>query len=313
MTDTSLVHGITLAFKDPVPESVEAGVNFSLTVTVSSEAGCDLSGTPFKIVALDNTVVSGELPRLSEDNRDSAEITVAAPEQIGEFEWTLVLPAHEAAGICYREAALTFSFRTNPHATSLAVWDNPSPIVVGETFRVKVGAKCSAACALKGKEIEIHDDTGAVVATAALGETPWEGTTALYWTSVEMAVPTDQGSFSWSVRFSGAELRLPHGGASASFSFLAVTRPEHEVFVRIVEKDTADPLPNAQVRLGVYRATTDDRGLARFAVSAGTHTLYVWKAGYEAPARTVDVSQDAHVQVEAAAFPEEKPFAFWQG
>src|SRR5205823_2525686 len=141
-----------------------------------------------------NIVVSGELPRLSGDNRDSAEITIAAPEQIGEFEWTLVLPTHKADGISYREVALTFSFRTNPHATSLAVWDNPSPIVIGETFRVKVGAKCSAACALKGKKIEIHDDTGAVVATAALGETPWEGTTALYWSSVEMPGATHHGS-----------------------------------------------------------------------------------------------------------------------
>ena len=280
---------------------------------MSSLAGCDLSGAPFKVVASDNIVVSGELPRLSGDNHDSAEITVAAPEQIGEFEWTLVVPAHEIDGICHREAALTFTFSTNPHATSLAVWHNPSPIVIGETFRVKVGAKCSAACALKGKEIEIHDDTGAVVASAALGETPWEGTTALYWISVEMAAPADQGSFSWSVRFSAAELRLPHGGASASFGFVAVKPPEHEVSVSIVEKDTAAPLPNAQVRLGVYRTTTDERGLARFAVPAGTHTLYVWKAGYEAPERTVDVNQDAHVHVEAAALPEEKPFAFWQG
>jgi hypothetical protein len=122
-----------------------------------------------------------------------------------------------------------------------------------------------------------------------------------------------EGSFTWSVRFSAAELGLPHVCASASFSFVAVKPPEHQVSVSIVVKETAAPLPNAQVRLGVYRTTTDERGLAKFDVPTGSYSLYVWKAGYTVPERTVDVNQDAQVHVDAVALPEEKPFAFWEG
>jgi hypothetical protein len=37
----------------------------------------------------------------------------------------------------------------------------------------------------------------------------------------------------------------------------------------------------------------------------------VWKVGYEAPVRTVDVHEDASVQVEAVIVPPENPDAAW--
>ncbi len=55
------------------------------------------------------------------------------------------------------------------HKTSLAVWDVASPLVIGRSAKIKVGAKCSAGCQLTGHEIEIHDQTGITVARAGLG------------------------------------------------------------------------------------------------------------------------------------------------
>jgi hypothetical protein len=38
----------------------------------------------------------------------------------------------------------------------------------------------------------------------------------------------------------------------------------------------------------------------------------VWRAGYAAPATTIDIRADTVVQVEAAAVPEEDPDARWK-
>ena len=60
------------------------------------------------------------------------------------------------------------------------------------------------------------------------------------------------------------------------------------------------PVPNAEVSLGVYRASTDESGRAILAVAPGSYELLIWKVGYEAPARALEVSKDLTVRVEAA-------------
>src|SRR5262245_16134777 len=85
------------------------------------------------------------------------------------------------------------------HKTSLAVWDQDSPVVIGRTARMKVGAKCSAGCVLKDHAIEIRNHTGASIARAALGSEPWPGTTGLYWVELEFPAPVDTGAHVWAV------------------------------------------------------------------------------------------------------------------
>ena len=312
-TNSSSAHPLTLELKEPVPEEVDAGTEFSFVVTATSPAKCDLRGVPFQVIESDQVILSGELRALSGDHHETAEITVTAPAEIAAFTWSFVVLPREVGDAQYEEASLDFSFRTRPHATSLAVWDNPSPVVVGERFSVKVGAKCAAGCALAGNEIDIRDESGAWLGGAALGETPWPGTTALYWTPVDLQAPTEEGRFDWTLAFSGAEVRLPHDGASASFGFMTTRPPEHAVSVTVVEENTETPVHDVQVRLGVHRTSTDEAGLARFAVPSGEHTLSVWKAGYDAPKRTVRVTKPEEVRIEMTVLPEEDPFAFWQG
>src|SRR5689334_3204423 len=111
------------------------------------------------------------------------------------------------------------------HQTSLAVWDIPTP-AAGARFSVKVGAKSSAGCALGGGRVEVLDGD-AVVATACLGEAPWPGTDALFWTEVELQAPDKPGLVILAVRFHAAELDEPHEGASAPFRVSVIARPEH--------------------------------------------------------------------------------------
>jgi hypothetical protein len=265
------------------------------------------------VVQSGEALAGGDLPEFTGDNHDTAELVMTAPEQVGEFECHLLVPAFEVNGIAHAAASLTFPLKTRPHATSLAVWDNPSPVVMGSTFEAKIGAKCAEGCVLTGKTVEVRDEAGAVLATGVLGEAAWEGTTGLFWTPIELTAPSAQGGFAWSAHFSAAELHLPHNGASGAFSFVTVLPPEHRVTVKVVEKETAAPISDAQVRLSVFRGATDETGVASFDVPAGEHRLFIWKAGYEAPERTIDVNCSEDVQVEAVLLPVDNPDNYWQG
>lgn len=197
------------------------------------------------------------------------------------------------------------------HPTTLAVWDHHSPIVVDTTFTLKAGAKCAAGCRLGGKAIEVRDETGAVRATGVLGDEPWPGTTALYWTTIDAQAPPGAGQVAWTLTFKADGDGPPHEGATASLSFVAIERPEHQVVVTVVDTATQQPLDEVYVCLGVHRGATDASGRATFAVSGGVHCLAVSKTGYDAPETMVAVTRGEELSVEMAAVPEEDPFAFW--
>jgi len=246
-----------------------------------------------------------------EQGGETRDIALQAPLAVGEQTWRLRFPPHESEGVRHEECALPVCIRARPHATSLAVWAVPSPVVMGERFTVKVGAKSSAACELKGKDIVVSDQSGAVIARGSLGETPWPGTSALYWTEMELPAPAREGMFWCAVNFAATELEAPHDGSSSQFSVAIVKPPEHRLTVKVLEKDSKAPIEDAQIRLGAYRAATDPTGMAEVAMPKGTYDLTVWKVGYEAPGTIVDIDEDVTVQVEVAIVPPENPDAAW--
>ena len=77
--------------------------------------------------------------------------------------------------------------------------------------------------------------------------------------------------------------------------------------VKIREKDTANPVDDAEVRLGLYRATTDPAGTAAIAVPKGTYDLVVWKVGYDVPILSTEVAADCLVELEAPSCPRKTP------
>ncbi|MBT3396254.1 MAG: carboxypeptidase regulatory-like domain-containing protein [Alphaproteobacteria bacterium] len=327
MEDEAPTHAIDLDLKKPI-DAVDASAEFLVSLFVESTSGCDLGGLPYQILESDEIVAEGHLPAIIRydpasddidprkpdfDPRDFLELSLTAPGKIGTIDWTLVVPAGEIDEIAHRESRLPFTFETSTHTTSLAVWDVASPIVLGDTIEIKVGAKCSAGCALTGKNIEIHDEAGTLVASGTLGEKPFEGTESLYWAALQVQVPNSQGQFDWPVTFASPELRLPHGGASARLGFVTVNAPEHSVSVEITDGEAGDPLADAQVRLGVYRTATDDTGIAKFDVPTGEYRLFVYKNGYEVPQQTLDVTANLAIQVQAEALPEVDPDDQWQG
>ena len=193
------------------------------------------------------------------------------------------------------------------HQTSLAVWDIPTP-AAGERFSIKVGAKSSAGCALGARRVEVLDGE-AVVAAAHLGDAPWPGTDALFWTEVELRAPDQPGLVTLAVRFDAAELDEPHEGASSPFKVSVVAKPEHTLTVKVVADGV--PVEDAIVRLGPTRASTDASGVAAVKLAKGRYELVVWKAGYDAPATPIIIDADAFAQIDARAVPEPDPDAVW--
>jgi hypothetical protein len=305
-------HPISVALGRPPAAEVDAGTDIVLTAKVSCLDGCDLRGLIVNVVAADGAVVvGGALGDFADRANETTELAFTAPREVGEYSWTVVFPRHDADGLVHEESSLAIAVKTLAHDTSLAVWGVPSPIVMNESFRIHVGATCTAGCTLTDEEIQIEDGTGARVARGKLGETPWEGTRALYWTEVDLEAPAEEGTISWSARFAPTELRPPHDGASARFGFETVRPAQHSITIRVLQKDGGTPVQDAQIRLGIYFGYSNPTGLATVAVPRGTYSLDVLKTGYTAPSQVVDVNRDVTVDVEVEALPPENPDAYW--
>jgi hypothetical protein len=187
----------------------------------------------------------------------------------------------------------------------------PAHVVTGERFTIKVGAKSSADCTLEGQQIEICDETGSIAGHGILQGSPWPGTSGLFWTEVELVAPANDGLSSWSARFAPAGLDSAHDETSSQFHVAVVRPPEHTITVKIIEKESGAPVGDVQVRLGAYRGATDQSGLAQIRVGKGRYDLKIWKVGYEAPEKTIDIEDDLAVEIEAVALPPEDPDALW--
>ena len=287
----------------PAPTDLEAGTAIILQAKVSCPEGCDLRGMPVCVVAGDEVIGTRELATFDEAVNETEAFALTAPGRVGEHAWTVLFPRHEHESAVHEECRLVLSFTTRPHSPSMAVWDIPSPVIMNRSFTVKVGVKCSATCQLAGQLITVCDGAGVPTGESRLGETPWPGTSGLYVADVELAAPAMDGMVFWSARFAAAEPGLPHDEASADFSFRIARPPEHRVTVRVAAQGTKSPVEDVEVRLGVYRASTDAQGQASLELPGGVYTIEAWKAGYEMRTRTVKVGKDLTIRVDAVVAP----------
>ena len=192
---------------------------------------------------------------------------------------------------------------------SLAVWDVPMPVVAGETFSIKVGAKSASGRALAGRRVEVSDAAGAVVASGTLGDAPLAGTEALYWTALDVPAPATAQVADYAVRFvrgAGARRRRVavqrrgHGEARA-----------HADRHRSPSRDTAAALGGVEIRLGPFHARTDAAGRAELRVCKGEYQLQLWRTAHIAPPQPIRIDGDASVALTMLHVPEEHPDARW--
>ena len=201
------------------------------------------------------------------------------------------------------EALETGAPDTEPHATSMAVWDVPSPAVISTRLALKVGVSCSAGCRLTGAQVEVYDRLGARVASGVLGDNPWLSSGSLYWTEVELEAPGVEGYHDWTARFPEPGLELSHEEASHGFGFRTVKQPDHTVTIEVTDKDTDGAIADADVFLHPYRGRSDEHGMSRLMVPEGEYELLVLVAGKQPFATSVSVAGDVVVKVELLVEP----------
>jgi hypothetical protein len=184
------------------------------------------------------------------------------------------------------------------HNTSLAVWDLTSPVIVGRRATIKVGIACPSECDLSGTSVDVYNEAGARVGGGTLGPAAWPATTALYWAELEVAGPEAEGDHSWSIHATTPE--PTHGHPTSVVRFVACRPPDHRVTLEAIDKDSGLPLGGVELRLGSFRGTTNDVGIAHVDVPAGTYALSAWKLGYDLVSSTADVVGDVTIHLDVA-------------
>ena len=296
-------HRTNLHLTQPLPPEIEAGADVALTVNVSCGHGCDLRGRLVQIVASDGLTSTGELVHYDGAANETEEIALQAPKEVGQHAWSVLFPRHETEGDVHEESALPLYIKIVPHAFGIAVWDVPSPVATASLFHVKVGVQCSAGCQLAGRTVEVRDETETKVAEGTLGDTPWTGTNALHWTTIELSAPATEGLSSRSVTLEATGMDVPHEGAPVTFSIWVDRAPEHAVTVKIVEKATGEPVRDVEVRFGRYASSTDEWGGAKIALPKGSFEVSIRRDGFQAQPFTVEVDDSLAIDIEAVRVP----------
>jgi hypothetical protein len=308
VTEEVQAHETSTSMVKAALAELDAGTDMALKVRVSCSSNCNLQGGKLRIADDDGAVVKEiELTEFDGTENETDEFIVKAPVEPGAYTWTAVFLAQEKEGVLHEGSSAPFSFIVKPHATSMAVWDVPSPIAFNDKFKIKVGVKCSAECNLTDKKIAIYDHKRKKVATGTLGGVPWPGTSALYWAEVELEAPGVDGYYRWSVKFRKPDLELPHEEASDHFGFTTASPPEHMVTVEVIDEDTKAPIKNALVTLRScgtpYRNRTDGGGVARVSVPKGEYEVYVSAYDKETFKTTVEVASDIAIEAELLVGP----------
>jgi len=81
------------------------------------------------------------------------------------------------------------------------------------------------------------------------------------------------------------------------------------VTVEVTEHGSGRPLGDVELRLGRFRAATNDEGISHVEVPRGTYDVGTWKNGYRVVSRTIDVATNATIRLELIAEPDaEQPY-----
>ena len=297
-------HKLRLEAVNWFPESLAAGEPLRVQLRAECALGCDLRGAEVTVLDPHGPVLTAGLGSTEGTIFETNEFVIVAPSEVGAHNWSVrVRTAVEQDPVHAGDLPLP-PFRTEAHKTSLAVWDVPSPVVIGERYICRVGAKCASGCDLAGREVEVQDESGVRLAAVLLGAAALPGSSGLFWSEVELPAPVAEGVFAHTVGLIANSLPLPHEPSSFGFSFATVKPSRRRLMVKVVEEGSGTPVPDAQVSLGPYRGSTDASGQAVVAVADGPYDLLIWKVGFEAPPRALQVEEDLTIRVEAEVLPD---------
>ena len=256
------------------PQEADAGTELTLTAVAECPEEYDLSGDPVLFLdAAGHEVGKASLAAL-EGNGFGAEITVAAPIELGEHGYRTVLMPADDDGVAHAGASAEASCSVKAHDFYLNAWDIPSAIAAGDAFSFHVGVKCSGGCKLGRRTFYIRDADGTIVTSGKLRGGVWPGTSALRYAEVRAIAPLDLGAHNWTVEFAGSNRGIAHSPGSLSVHVRTVAAPDHEITIEVVDLESNAPLEGVKLIMHPYRATTGQDGVARMKVTADHYMLH---------------------------------------
>lgn len=281
------------------PVEIDAGGPLEIMGTIACVPPCDLRGSMVAITDQDGSVVGeAEIVDFDGEVNTTREVVVKAPLQAGTHEWKAVLPAHTSGGVDYDEASTALSIIVKAHQVSVVVWDVPSAISSGETFRFKVGVKCTSECRPTGWTFEVNDGLGNQVAAGVPGDEPWPGTAALFYAEVEAKAPVAEGLHDWTVSAPGPNSDIPHEQHKTRFGVRAVRQPQCVITVEAIDGESQLPIKGAKVVVHPYRVVTDESGRAQVRVPKGAYRIFVSGAQHIPYRAEYEVQDDLSVRAE---------------
>jgi hypothetical protein len=187
----------------------------------------------------------------------------------------------------------------SPHEASLAVWDLASPLVIARPTALKIGIACPSGCSLSGTTIDIRDEKGSTIASGRIGSEPWPDTLALYWVELDVAAPETEGTHAWSIHATSRD--AVHPPLESIVRLVTSRPPEHRVTFEVIERGSGTPLAGVELRVGPFRAVTDDGGIACVDVPGGIYEVCAWKIGHDLVSTTAGVAGDMTIRLEVTA------------
>lgn len=292
------VPGTPMLTIDVDPPKLDAGSRMTLNGTVTGAPGYDLRGQML-LIRDHNGDPTGEIAFTEFDGEISrtADLELIAPADTGEHVWIAIMTEDTGAEAPQEVAQVPFNVPVVPHTTSVVIWDVPSAIEVGSTFRIKAGVKCSASCTMTGETLAVHDEDGNRLASASLGEEPWPGTTALHYTEIELTAPDAEGRHRWQVRADAGGQELPHSQGANGFGLNCTPAAECVLTVQAVDVDKDTPVERARVQMHPYRGVTDENGRLKLRVPKGSFKLVVSGKDYISTSMDIEVTEDTTTRV----------------
>ena len=193
------------------------------------------------------------------------------------------------------------------HEISLAVWDLPSPVVIGRRTTLKAGISCPCGCSLARTTIDVRDEQGATIGSGRIGPDVWPGSSALHWVELDVTAPDVEGAHTWTVHATAPDEM--HAQLEGTVRVLASRPPEHRVTIDLIEQGSGRRLADVELRVGAFRATTDEEGRAQIDVPAGRYDVHAWKIGYDLLSIAEDITNRTTLRLErAVAAQAEQPY-----
>ena len=97
-------HPTSVALSRAPAAEIDAGTEIVLKVRVSCPYGCDLREWVINVLTTDGVVVGGSrLAEFADHVNETTEFAFMAPDEVGEYSWTVVFPKQQAEALCTRK------------------------------------------------------------------------------------------------------------------------------------------------------------------------------------------------------------------